>query len=377
MPGIIRLGISFSLFCLFLFALVSCGGGDPNPYEVRTTKYKLGSGFGDSFKSGELKTYRQDGSTIISASIADGDHKLYLKEARVVFSSSCGAKFGKSDVTGSTGIFETTYTATEECKQNGTDKVYAYAKLIDDEDHVSLSAEGTVSAEEPESDSPVQSNLSISLSSKNPEAWEYDDEEVEVSIFALDDSSNPVADKTTVEFTAKGGRIGSQCETTNGRCSVNWISLGTRPDNGRVTITAEIPGIAVSAEEILVMSGSNNIDINFEEEGVPVRSVDVSLEKSPVVTISLSDKNGQPPPKGTIVSLSPGGVQLVPPTDKITIPSTNANKPFTIDNVRLRYEKPNDTDDDNAPPFLGTLNITVTTPRGVISSGYLDVNVTN
>ncbi len=103
---------------------------------------------------------------------------------------------------------------------------------------------------------PDQNSFSISAEYWNPEAWNYDGEEVSITVRAADHFNNPVPDGTTIYFTAEGGAIEPSCQTgaggVPGVCSVTWRSQDPRPDNGRVTILAT----AVGEESFLDTNGS-------------------------------------------------------------------------------------------------------------------------
>lgn len=89
---------------------------------------------------------------------------------------------------------------------------------------------------------PDQNSFSLSLSKFNPEAWNYDGEEVDVIARLADHFNNPVPDGTTVYFTAEGGSIQPSCQTKDGGCTVKWISQNPRPIDHRVTILATAIG---------------------------------------------------------------------------------------------------------------------------------------
>jgi len=83
---------------------------------------------------------------------------------------------------------------------------------------------------------PDQNSFSLSASVFNPEALNYDGEEVELTIRAADHFNNPVPDGTAVYFTTEGGTVqvvdgsgDTLCLTTGGACAVNWISQDPRP----------------------------------------------------------------------------------------------------------------------------------------------------
>jgi hypothetical protein len=87
-----------------------------------------------------------------------------------------------------------------------------------------------------------QDSVSLAVSNENPEALEIDGVVVVVTAYAADHFNNPVPDGTAVTFTTEGGQIQSQCLTTDGSCTVNWTSSGTRPPLGRSTILATLQG---------------------------------------------------------------------------------------------------------------------------------------
>jgi len=86
---------------------------------------------------------------------------------------------------------------------------------------------------------PDQNSFSISAEVLNPEAWNYDGVEVEITIRTADHFNNPVPNGTTIYFTTEGGSIDPFCQTTDGGCSVTWRSQAPRPSSdGRITILA-------------------------------------------------------------------------------------------------------------------------------------------
>lgn len=87
-----------------------------------------------------------------------------------------------------------------------------------------------------------QNSFSLSLSKFNPEAWDYDGEEVDITARLADHYNNVVPDGTTVYFTTEGGAIQPSCQTQDGACSVKWRSQNPRPKNHRVTILATAVG---------------------------------------------------------------------------------------------------------------------------------------
>ena len=89
---------------------------------------------------------------------------------------------------------------------------------------------------------PDQNSFSIAADRFNPPGWEYDGEEVNLTVRLADAFNNPPVDGTSVQFITEGGAIDPNCTTINGSCSVKWKSQEPRPSNGRVTIYAYTVG---------------------------------------------------------------------------------------------------------------------------------------
>ncbi len=77
---------------------------------------------------------------------------------------------------------------------------------------------------------PDQDSFSLSASTLNPEGWDTDGTEVEVTARLADAFNNPVPDGTAISFTTEGGRIEPSCTTVNGTCTVTWNSQYPRPE---------------------------------------------------------------------------------------------------------------------------------------------------
>jgi len=105
---------------------------------------------------------------------------------------------------------------------------------------------------------PEQSSMTISTSLINPEAFDINGVDVNITAQLADNFNNPVPDGTTVNFTTEGGSIGSSCTTTNGACTVVWTSANPKPSNHRITILA-----TASGHETFFESNGNNF---FDDE---------------------------------------------------------------------------------------------------------------
>lgn len=112
---------------------------------------------------------------------------------------------------------------------------------------------------------PIQSRFSFSASALNLEAWSYDGATSDLSIIAADAMGNPVPDGTPISFITDAGSVDANCQTgvastrplagpgTAGTCSVQLVSQGVRPSNGRLRVAAYAVG-----EEHYVDGNSNN-----------------------------------------------------------------------------------------------------------------------
>ncbi|WP_421711819.1 hypothetical protein [Alcanivorax sp.] len=100
---------------------------------------------------------------------------------------------------------------------------------------------------------PVQENFRIAVGSENPSpaGGSRLNTPTQVIASAADQFGNPVPDGTNIQFVSELGKIGSNCQTVDGTCSVTWTSQGLREEKfdpikkGRACVTAQ-PGEFVS-----------------------------------------------------------------------------------------------------------------------------------
>ena len=88
---------------------------------------------------------------------------------------------------------------------------------------------------------PDQDSFSLSASILNPEGWDRDGTEVEVTARLADAYNNPVPDGTAVSFTTEGGSIEPFCVTANGVCTVKWYSQFPRPTGKKLVEEGRVP----------------------------------------------------------------------------------------------------------------------------------------
>lgn len=92
---------------------------------------------------------------------------------------------------------------------------------------------------------PDQDSFSMSISNFMPNAQNYNNQTVEVTINGGDRfNNNDIADgNAVVNFVTSGGSIDNYCVLDdNGTCTVTWVSTDPRPANGRVAILARTVG---------------------------------------------------------------------------------------------------------------------------------------
>ena len=117
---------------------------------------------------------------------------------------------------------------------------------------------------------PEQSSMTISTNILNPEAFNINGVEAIITAQLADNFNNPVPDGTTVNFTTEGGAIDASCNTTNGACTVTWVSANPKPETDhRITILATASG----HESFFESNGNNTFD---NEDGSAIEDSGVS-----------------------------------------------------------------------------------------------------
>lgn len=103
---------------------------------------------------------------------------------------------------------------------------------------------------------PDQNSITLSADNLNPEAFDINEQEVNLVVRLADTFNNPVPDGTAVNFTAEGGSIDGSCITISGACSVTWVSANPYVPDHRVTILAT----AIGHETLFDFNGNNVYD---------------------------------------------------------------------------------------------------------------------
>lgn len=281
---------------------------------------------------------------------------------------------------------------------------------------------------------PDQNSFSLSASILNIEGLAYDGTTTTLTIRAADRFNNPVPDDTAITFRAEGASVQPSCTTTGGACSVELTSQQPRPADGRVTILAtavgeesfvdanpsngqyddaetftDLPEAFLDEDEDgvfdantepyvdqdnegdydgangkyngLLCKGPSKCDTNSERvtlrESIVIvlsgSSFNVNLSPASVnldggtatVVVSIADINGQVPPAGTTIKVETDQGTISGPAQE-TMLSTNAQGPAVF---AFRIKQ-------GSKAGQGTFSVEVTTPKGVISRAFANVNQT-
>jgi hypothetical protein len=90
---------------------------------------------------------------------------------------------------------------------------------------------------------PTQRAFSFAASAYNVDGLEKDGTESAIRLQLTDRFGNPVPDGTAISLVSEGASvIPARCLTTDGICSVKFVSSNFRPANGRVTVVAYAQG---------------------------------------------------------------------------------------------------------------------------------------
>lgn len=261
---------------------------------------------------------------------------------------------------------------------------------------------------------PVQRSVSLSVTRANLEGWSYDSGPTTpaamFNILLADGFGNPVADGTPVVFQTNMGAIGSSnkggCNTLNGGCSVDFRTQNPRNPLPNVPATpcntgpgstpdATRPGVATIcasttdgvvtqfAKAAVFFSGgfADNVFLNGSTRLSKVTATDIGpvpADNPLVFTLQLNDLNLNPLPagstvavtgiaNGTVVGVVPAVVPNIfphdanndDPTGNVISGNQGSTHRFTITSVGAK---------PCTAGSVATFDVTVTTPRGSVSS---------
>ena len=137
-----------------------------------------------------------------------------------------------------------------------------------------------------------QDSFSISAESLNIEGLDRDGVTTAISVRAADRFNNPVPDGTTINFRTEGGSIPGACQTTDGGCSVTFVSQNPRPDDGRVTVLATATG-EESFEDTNPSNGRFNAGEAFTDTREAFLDIDYDNARDPDEPYIDFNNNGQ------------------------------------------------------------------------------------
>jgi protocatechuate 3,4-dioxygenase beta subunit len=270
---------------------------------------------------------------------------------------------------------------------------------------------------------PVQNAFSLSVVSPNVEGWAYDSSPTtpatNVNVLVADQAGNPVPDGLPVVFQTNLGSVGTSskgaCNTVNGGCSVDYRAQAPRvvtspnmpstPCNtgssGAVSNDATRTGLATVCASTtdgvntlfskvgIFLSGSFATNVYWIDSPTGERRLDgstvdlgsVASTESKVFTLQFNDVNNNPMPAGSKVEIS-GIVNAVaigvsPSTVQNVFPHLLTGDVVSgtgIDNNSIRQGSYHQISIGSAQakpcltPLAGTFNVTVTTPKGNVTS---------
>ncbi len=262
---------------------------------------------------------------------------------------------------------------------------------------------------------PVARAMSISIDKPNIEGWIYDSgtatPAANITVLLADASGNPVADGTPITFQSNMGAVGSSakgaCNTVNGGCTVAFRTQDPRSHSANTPATpcnaatggtndATRTGVAtvcanttdnssVLSKKIAVFfSGSfaTNVYMNGSTTALTGAVVDlgsIASAQSRSFSLQINDINNNPMPSGSTVTLTSlfntTAIGVAPATVANVYPhNTSGADDLSGNNVSgnqgsyhlVTISSPLTVSCTGA--VTGTFNVTVTTPRGNVTS---------
>jgi len=140
---------------------------------------------------------------------------------------------------------------------------------------------------------PDQDSFSLSANILNPEGWNIDGTEVEVTARLADAYNNPVPDGTAVSFTTEGGSIEPSCLTTNGVCTVKWFSQYPRPTGKEIVPEGHVPE-QVNTMGQLYGGRATILATAIGEESFPDLNGNGRFDASEMTRFTGNDVSGRP-----------------------------------------------------------------------------------
>lgn len=218
---------------------------------------------------------------------------------------------------------------------------------------------------------PDPDHFSIGADNFNFEGYSINNLRNTISVIVGDKYSNPVKPGTVVYFETTGGIIqGSGQTDTDGIVEVDLISGDPRP-NDNIPGSGGRPGYAtVTASTVDENDNpiSKSVNILFSTSGASINASPLTFDLPPnggaSFSYTVTDLNGNPMATGTKISVSGGEGIEVTGDANLTLGNNLFPGPGATEfNFSIR-----DTDDENDDPSALTLQITVTSPSGNITT---------
>jgi hypothetical protein len=269
---------------------------------------------------------------------------------------------------------------------------------------------------------PVARAMSISVAKPNIEGWSYDSgtsvPATTVTVLLADTNGNPVADGTPITFQTNMGAVGSSskgaCNTVNGGCTVDFRTqdprnpaantpatpcnaTGGSSDATRVGLATVCSSTTDSASVLfkkigIFFSGSfaTNVYMNGSATALTGAVVDlgnIASAQSRSFTLHINDINNNPMPSGSTVTLTslfnttaigvaPATVGNVHPHNASGLDDLSGNNVTGNQGSYHLVTISSPLSTTCTGSVTGTFNVTVTTPRGNVTSYPFTANMT-
>ncbi|MEX0661140.1 MAG: carboxypeptidase-like regulatory domain-containing protein [Balneolaceae bacterium] len=207
---------------------------------------------------------------------------------------------------------------------------------------------------------PDLDHFSISASIFNFEAFDINGQRNAIMVLVGDEFSNPVKPGTPVYFSTTGGVIqGSGQTDDDGEIEVELISGDPRPDDGYATITAHTfdkdDNRITRDIQVLFSTAPTNNNIT-----VTPGTFDIPPNGSEAFTMEITDRNGNPLPAETTITVEPAEGMDVEGDVEISVPNTLSAGPGVTEFSFTARDNDDEKDDSQDVSIV----ITVETPAG-------------
>lgn len=207
---------------------------------------------------------------------------------------------------------------------------------------------------------PDLDHFSIATSIYNFEAFDINGERNQIKVLVGDEFSNPVKPGTPVYFSTTGGVIqGSGQTDDDGEIAVDLISGDPRPADGYATVTAHTydknDNEITRDIQVLFSTAPSNNNITITPE-----TFDIPADGSESFEMEITDRNGNPLPAETTITVEPAEGMDVEGDVEVTVPNALLPGPGVTEfSFTAR-----DNDDESDASQDVSIVITVETPAG-------------